>query len=199
MKIKKDIKTVSASIIVIIIILIVILSDNTITIIILKPDAVQQTFVFLGILIAVSLFMERSLEVFLTTWRAYESELLGHEISIVENQIKALEECKENDKINKKNEELEELKNTWKQYKDNTRKIALWAALLSGIAISLAGFRVLGNCLSVPLPHGVQKNLFDTIDIFLTGGMIAGGSDGLHKIFEIYNTFMAASKAKINS
>jgi hypothetical protein len=32
----------------------------------------------------------------------------------------------------------------------------------------------------------MQKNLFDAGDILITGGLIAGGSDGIHKILQVF-------------
>ncbi len=42
-----------------------------------------------------------------------------------------------------------------------------------------------------------QLNFFNFLDVFLTGGLIAGGSDGVHKLIEVYRSFTEASTIKV--
>jgi hypothetical protein len=62
-------------------------------------------------------------------------------------------------------------------------------ALIIGVLVSLAGTRTLEALLDLtkakqPIPS-FQLGLFYAVDILITAGLIAGGSDGIHKISEI--------------
>ena len=41
---------------------------------------------------------------------------------------------------------------------------------------------------------GKQLNLFYTIDILLTGGLLAGGSEGIHRLTRAYEQFIDLSQ-----
>jgi hypothetical protein len=37
---------------------------------------------------------------------------------------------------------------------------------------------------------GLQRRLFCTVDVLLTGALLGGGADGLHKLVRVFTTFM---------
>jgi hypothetical protein len=77
-------------------------------------------------------------------------------------------------------------------YKSTTRSYTLWSALLLGILISLIGIRGIGTFTILGSGEGWGNNWFKIVDIFLTGAVIAGGSDFIHKILQVVTTFMEA-------
>jgi len=80
-----------------------------------------------------------------------------------------------------------------------TRNISLWSALFLGVFVSAVGVRTLGMLVAEnAVPAGMQTSLFNSVDILLTGALLAGGSDGIHKIMQVYTNYMesAASKAR---
>jgi hypothetical protein len=85
-------------------------------------------------------------------------------------------------------------------YKSQTRKFAMWTALLVGWLISGVGVRSL-DALVQPIQgsmySGVQSLLLHVLDVFLTGGLIAGGSDGIHKITQLFGTYFDETRAGI--
>jgi hypothetical protein len=87
-------------------------------------------------------------------------------------------------------------------YKSQTRKFAMWTALLVGWLISGVGIRSL-DALVQPvqgaLYSGVQSLLLHVLDVFLTGGLIAGGSDGIHKITQLFSTYFEETRAGIRN
>jgi hypothetical protein len=87
-------------------------------------------------------------------------------------------------------------------YKSQTRKFAMWTALLVGWLISGVGVRSL-DALVQPvqgaLYSGVQSLLLHVLDVFLTGGLIAGGSDGIHKITQLFSTYFEETRAGIRN
>jgi hypothetical protein len=77
-------------------------------------------------------------------------------------------------------------------YKDTTRRYILWSALCSGILISIVGVRGLAPFINLGNGDTWQDNWFKLFDICLTGAIIAGGSDIIHKILNVFTTFMDA-------
>ena len=74
-----------------------------------------------------------------------------------------------------------------------------WTSLIFGLLISAIGFRALQSIVDIEAWKGItgnQLNAFYLVDILLTSGLIAGGSDGVHKLMQIYSTFMDASNEK---
>ncbi len=211
----------------------------------LFPNSVTfRTFGFnevsqlLTLLVLVSLFLERALEVFINTWRLPLQEELENEIQNNERVIEEKRQLREakmdqpqtimqiteaevsedlkkvknevavqaipegTDKLTTEvNLELNTLKTNEQlrsAYKSQTRKIALWTALSVGLLISGVGVRSLDTLLQ-PVPQGalnsgIQSLVFRCRDVVLTGGLIAGGSDGIHKITQLASTFFEETR-----
>lgn len=140
-------------------------------------------------LFLVALFIERAVEVFLTSWRATDSETL---------EKKAKE--KEPDGVEKPaSVERQELS----RFKGRTRIIAFTSGTLLGIIAAALGFRVLEPFLHAdwsqqPGVTPFHAGSFQAFDAILTGLVIGGGADGMHKLVLVFTNFMdaAAKKAK---
>jgi F0F1-type ATP synthase assembly protein I len=118
------------------------------------------------ILLLITVFLERALEVFVLTFRA------PGEDNYADNAEKLAE------------------------YKHETRRITLSSALFMGILISMIGIRGIGAFIDFQentIPW--QRAWFHILDILLTGGVIAGGSNFIHKMLQIITTFMDAVTA----
>ena len=174
----------------------------------------------LGVLTLIALILERSMEVFLTTFRAAAGEEMDRKIDALEEKIwslrkqaermdvlpgeeqeKALQERKNRraelkEELEKLEERLSKEATERGNYRSTTRKIALWVALFMGLIVSALGFRALASLVGQEtlnlLPSG-QKQAVHIVDLILTGGLIAGGSDGIHKIAEVLRSNMEAS------
>jgi hypothetical protein len=162
----------------------------------------------LTMLFLVATFLERSLEVYMITFRKPGENDYG-----VDGTITKSDDPK-----------------TLNEYKNETSKIALWSALTIGIVISMTGIRGIepfidltqtetqteartptatapktstasttSTAPTIPTapttlkPTNWQIYWFRISDILLTGGVIAGGSDFIHKILQIFTTFMDAT------
>lgn len=192
----------------------------------------------------ISLLLERSLEVFITTWRGPAAEqlnisvqqqkLLVHEhINFLETQQKqnpvasleynqinelppvgmSLEQHIQNftqnqeelssttklqiDNLNYKINELTEKERKRVAYKSDTRIIALWTSLLFGLLISAIGIRSIEPLVIIDSDNSMQVILFRCLDALLTGGLIAGGSEGIHKLIQVFIDFMEATSKQI--
>ena len=89
--------------------------------------------------------------------------------------------------------QLEEAKNDLEEYRSITKNIISILSLFAGIVISLAGVRILQSFADISLV-GKQLSLFNTIDILLTGGLLAGGSAGVHRLTKVYEQVTDVSK-----
>ena len=131
----------------------------------------------LAALLLIALFLERAMEVFMLTRRE-----LGREEKESELQQASAGSKDEADSAK-----------ALREYKHASRKIVLWVNLFVAIAISVAGVRGISPLIEATSLDSVsewQVMLFQLCDIILTAGVIAGGSDGIHKIARVFGNFM---------
>ena len=94
-------------------------------------------------------------------------------------------------------EQLEAAEDDLGKYRDQTKAIVARLSLLAGIVISLAGVRILQSFTDISLV-GKQLSLFNAIDVLLTGGLLAGGSAGIHRLTQVYEQVTDVSKQVSN-
>jgi hypothetical protein len=82
-------------------------------------------------------------------------------------------------------------------YRSNTRKIALWSSFILGIITSAIGIRSLETFVDIQGLPNYQIMIFRWLDVFLTGGVIAGGSEGIHKFTQVIIEFLEATTKQI--
>ncbi len=139
-------------------------------------------------LVMFALFIERVLEVFLTSWRSHRTAELKERAAHARS------------KSGKQDSRLPD-EETFRQYQSQTQRIAFCAGTTLGVIVAALGIRVLE--LSVDpavfqtLPH-VQQRLFRTTDVLMTGAVLGGGSDALHQLVMVFTNFFgtAARRAK---
>lgn len=154
--------------------------------VIFKND-ITQTGTLLAYLFVVALFLERSLEVFITAWR--EPSKLKQE-----REIKRLTEAVLANTMTQA--ELDAAKGELEVFRSNTRSLALLVSFAFGLIISAVGVRTLQQFVEVDGLKALsetQLNLFHLADVCLTGGLLAGGSEGIHKVTQVYTNYMDAS------
>lgn len=214
---------------------------------ILKPFGINDIIQLLSLLFFISLLLERSLEVFITTWRGSTAEQLEIAIqqqnSLIAEKRKFIEEQQqqpqpdyyetykfsglppegmslEQQMLQSYNQNPENLPNINKSpsddfkaivtelhererkkiaYKSDTRVIALWISLLFGILMSAIGIRSIEPLVIIDLNNSIQLSIFRCLDALLTGGLIAGGSEGIHKLIKVFTDFMEASSKQIKN
>src|SRR6266481_5981172 len=78
------------------------------------------------------------------------------------------------------------------------QQIALHSALVLGILIASLGVRGLGNFADLDklTDHPTQKYLFNVADVLLTGALVGGGSDFMHKLITTFTDLMDATSQK---
>ena len=148
-------------------------------------------------LFLVSLFIERALEVFVTSWRGEDTDKIELAIATTQDQMskakgQALADAEEN---------LMARQLDLARYKSGTRRKAFVGGVLVGLIISALGVRALQlfvDPAAFATLTTAQQRLFTVADVLLTGGAIGGGADGMHKLVSVFTNFMdsTASLAK---
>lgn len=158
-----------------------------------QPENGDNALNVLGRLILIALFVERGIEVFVGLWRGAAKNQKKHKIDMCMEERKRVkgnieEEKRLQDKLNKLTEDLG-------LYTTITVRIALWSGFLIGLLVSIAGVRALQPLFSHPVGE-TQAILFHGVDILLTASLISGGSEGIHKIVNVFQRFMEETERK---
>lgn len=84
--------------------------------------------------------------------------------------------------------------------KGKTRRRAFFLSVVLGAIVAIMGVRALGLFVDpgefADLREG-QRYLFHALDMILTVGLIAGGSDGLHQLTSLFTTFLKRAKKNV--
>ncbi|MEH2381860.1 MAG: hypothetical protein V7K27_23715 [Nostoc sp.] len=205
---------------------------------VLKPFGVNDILQLLTLQLFISLLLERSLEVFITTWRGpfieqleisiqQEKALISEKIKLMEIQQKQFPSLESNQvsglppegmsleqqiiqsftqnqqdslkMFQPQTDDINEKERQRTAYKSDTRTIALWTSLLFGLLISAIGIRSIEPLVVIDLDNPIQVVIFRCLDAFLTGGLIAGGSEGIHQIIKVFPDFMEATSKQIKN
>ncbi|HYR88886.1 MAG TPA: hypothetical protein VE422_32720 [Terriglobia bacterium] len=137
-------------------------------------------------LAVVALFMERALEVLLTPWRRST-------VDQFEVQMKAAEAA---------GAPTTDLAEKLTLHKGETRELAFLSGLALGTLVSAAGVRSLQPLIDLQQFTGLsmlQRNALTGIDVVMTASLLAGGSDGLHRIVSIFTTLFDRTKEKVKA
>lgn len=160
----------------------------------LDTTAIMQV---LAILFMIALLAERALEIFVGTWRSPRATQLDLSVSTLEEKIAKLENLAKPDQaaLAATRAGLDEAKRQERQYRCVTRQIVLWVGLGLGLLVSAVGCRALEVLVdpSVRQWSSAQVTAFRLVDVVLTGGVIAGGSEGIHRIATVFDNFMGAT------
>ena len=88
--------------------------------------------------------------------------------------------------------------NAIRRYKGETSRRAFLVGITAGILVAVVGVRVLHPLMDADFElDGLQGLAFDSLDIFITGGLLGGGSDGIHKAVSVITDFLDATRDKV--
>jgi len=174
-----------------------------------EADEINLPTMF-GSLLLISLFVERSIEMFLSVWRSQGADNLDRllkkrrtNVELKEKEVEKFSSDSDKQELEKAIKDLSEARNSLDDaedkriaYRIDSRFIALWVGLLIGIFVSLVGVRVLGNIVDFKCDKDFQSGLFTVVDILLTGSMLAGGSESINRLMKVYNSVMDATSEK---
>jgi len=176
-----------------------------------KSFTYEDVLRLLSVVFLAALFAERALEVFITTWRGpgaadREKSHKQLESRIAEYKTMSADTLRDNNiDLHAERDKLDAADREVSIYKSQTKRIALWCSLILGLAISVVGVRtlemlvdakVMGE-LMISRPN--QVAVFRLVDVLLTGGLIGGGSEGVHKVAQIFTDFMDKTRQRINT
>jgi hypothetical protein len=161
----------------------------------------------------IALFLERALEVFITTWRGPGSSEKEQDVQKAKDEVeKMLAEIEKS--VGLSQMEMDAKKAQYAQalsgqqnadrilciFKSQTKRIALWSSLIFGLGVSVVGVRSLEPLVNAEIFKSItdfQRAAFHIVDVLLTGGLIAGGSEGIHKITSIFTEFFEKTRSNI--
>lgn len=174
-----------------------------------KPLTPQAFAGLLGWLFAVALFVERAVEVVVMVFRDQQADLLDeaeeHAVRVVKAAIKKAaapaddhtaapaDKKAASDAVETAQQALATARQNKLIYRAQTKEIALLISFVFGVFVSLAGVRALHGLLLDATPTG---NLFTAADIVVTGAMLAGGSEGVHRMANAFTSFMDGVSAR---
>lgn len=135
-------------------------------------------------LFVIALFIERALEVFVAASRGPEEHVKK---AMRKTKLGAITP-----------EEVAHLV----AFKAETRRITLSAGIVLGIVVSAIGIRGLALFISPEQIAGLvgwQRPLLTGVDVLVTGAVLGGGADGIHKIVNVFTTFLDTASANNES
>jgi hypothetical protein len=161
-------------------------------------DIVWNRILVLGTL---AILIERALEILLTTWRsetARQKELeVEHARAELEQHASAAGPYSRS-LWARQFASLQPLEQDLESYRGQTRRYSMWIGLVLGCLLASLGVGLFRDMISnLGQLHGLQKFLIVVVDIILTGGLIAGGSDLFHKLIEVYGAFTSRARSVI--
>jgi hypothetical protein len=160
--------------------------------------SVQSIATLLMPIFVISVFLERTQEVFVSAWRELKRHQLDHELEVAQQELARARQAGGSDVIKDAEELLAQKKWCVNRYKAQTRKHAFLLSLCGGVIISAVGVRILYPLMSWDIEFtGQQKFFFNLVDIFLTGGLIGGGSDGVHQVMNVITNRAKATNKDI--
>ncbi len=170
-----------------------------------KPLTAQLFTGLMGWLFAVALFVERAVEVVVLVFRDQQADLLEDAVDQA-TKVLAVATKKANDladadpakktavdAVEAAGAKLAVAQHDQIVYRAETKEIALLVGFAFGIFISLAGVRALHGLLADNASVGT---IFTVADILVTGAVLAGGSEGIHRIANAFSGFMDGLSAR---
>jgi hypothetical protein len=160
----------------------------------------ESIIALLTSLFIIAVFVERGLEIFVTAWRGIGHSEIDARISKERAREKRAKEKSSSAEQTRAFNRRLKIQAKLDAYKAKTRKIAFLSSLSAGIVISVAGVRVLHPLLNWDIENtGAQQAIFNIVDIVITGGLIGGGSDGIHKILSVILDFLDWTRSNIKT
>lgn len=154
----------------------------------------------LGMFFVLALFVERTIEVFITAWRG-EKTVQG------QSDLEAAKQALAKQPADTSLQAAVKDRADWlAQYKCETKDIALRSALVLGILIAAVGVRsfhifVTGSLTPSPVASwaNTQSITFQVLDVLISGGIIGGGSEAIHKMMNVITEFFDATTKKVQN
>jgi hypothetical protein len=150
----------------------------------LRPFAGADVLRLLGSVGVVALLVERTIEVSVGAWRGKVTDRL---FSAAESAKLALISAPANVTLH---ETVAMRQGELADYRSDTRKVALRAAVLLGLLVAAAGFRTIETLVVPAAGTGIAAALFRVLDLLMTAAIIGGGSEPIHRMISTVTTYL---------
>jgi hypothetical protein len=160
-------------------ILIVVFSVNPQEAPVKETLTLQSVLATLAGIFVIVLLVERATEIVVSIWRGSRTQEL-------EAELGALTGAKAADAPAKAQEVA--------RYKAETKERALLTGFVISVVVCAAGVGLLGTIVTA---NPTSKPFLRGVDIVLTSGLIAGGSDAFHQFVRALETFFTQMKAQL--
>jgi len=150
------------------------------------PITTAQLMSILMPLLVISLFLERAVEVLVNAWRQGGRDRLELALEAQRDQ----------------GEPTTALRHELSAYRDGTRCAALLTSMVAGVLLAALGLRSLELLVDADMLAAFpawQQTSLAAIDIVITGALLAGGADGIHKIISTFTTFLDVSSKRLRA
>jgi hypothetical protein len=149
-----------------------------------NPDLTfQKLLAALGGIFVIVLLVERVTEIVVTIWRQPTSEQLKEELTLLKADPKKAAEAEAKAKQVAK-------------YQAETKGFAILFSFTLSVIVCSAGVGLLREVIDVTKGNA---NFLRGVDIVLTSGLIAGGSDSFHQFVRALETFFTQSKERMEN
>jgi len=138
----------------------------------------QKLLAALGGIFVIVVLVERVTEIIISIWRKPHTDQLKEELSALTSDASKATEA-----ANKAKEIA--------QYQAQTKGLALLTGFTLSVIVCSAGVGLLGEIIDITKGN---EHFLRGVDIILTSGLIAGGSDSFHQFVRALETFFAKSK-----
>lgn len=163
-------------------------------------NAGDKALTALGTLFIIALFVERAQQVYISAWRGLGRARIDRRIAGFEAALAIARRGGMTDKAAEFRKNLELQKDNLADYRQETRKIAFLGGMALGILISFIGPRILAEVIVVHGDMGFwQATFFNGADILITGGLIGGGSEGIHKVVALLTDFLDKTRQNVRN
>ena len=95
-----------------------------------------------------------------------------------------------------------ELRHELTAHRDGTRCVALLASMVTGVLLASLGLRSLELLVDADMLAALpawQQTGFSAFDVVVTGALIAGGADGIHKVVATFTGFLDESSRRVRA
>jgi hypothetical protein len=168
----------------------------------IKPVTAQNVRALLQTMFVVALFIERALEVFVSAWRDPGAAPLEAAAETAQEALKQAIASGVPSAIQAAQQALDAAEAALKVYKAETKRIALSAAIVVGVLVAAAGLRTFETFVELRASHQgswdeIAGALFNAVNVVITGGLLGGGSDLIHKILKVITDFLQQTSKRI--
>ena len=159
-----------------------------------KPITKDSFMGTLSWLFVVALFIERAVEVIVSVMRDSGAAPMADAVKAAKE--KAAEQVRVTPGAVAYLDGLHAAQKTLSAYRAETKEFALCVSFVLSLFVSLAGVRAFDSIVNkVPDANW----LFATADMIVTGAVLAGGTDAIHQMANVFTDFMTRASEKAQS